>query len=126
MDGVMGIMLLVDILGLGIVIFIVWWFWFYKSRAAIQKSDAAPVEITVADNVYHPARLALPSGQPIVLRFIRRDPASCAAQVQFASLAISAELPLDQPVDIRLPSLAPGEYSFNCQMNMYHGTLVIT
>ena len=124
MNGIMGFMLLVDFLALGTVAFIVWWFWIYKPRVASGKSTGA-VEIVVADSVYSPAYIEQSAGQPMVLHFLRRDPAPCAEQVQFPSLGISAELPLNKSVEVRLPALEPGEYAFNCQMQMYRGTLSI-
>jgi plastocyanin domain-containing protein len=125
MGGVMGFMLLVDVLGLAVIGFIVWWFWLYKPRAVRSADPAAPIEITVADGVYTPARIELPAGQPLVLRFLRRDPGPCAEQLQFADLGISVELPLNKAVDVALPAQPAGEYGFSCQMQMYRGTLII-
>lgn len=125
MNGVMGAMLLVDVLALAAVAFIVWWFWLYKPRATRRAASSGAVEIIVADGVYAPARIEHPAGEPVSLRFLRRDPAPCAEQVQFPDLGISAELPLDKATEVRLPALQPGDYPFSCQMQMYRGTLSV-
>lgn len=128
MNGVVGIMLLVDLIGLAVILFIVWWFWLYKPRVKagqIEAGHGEPVEIVLKDGTYNPTRIEMSAGQSVVLRFIRQDAAETAATVQFGNLSISAELPLNQPVDIQLPALTPGEYAFGCQMNRYRGTLVI-
>jgi len=125
MGGVMGFMLLVDVLALAAIGFIVWWFWLYKPRAVHGANAAGPVEIIVADGVYSPARIEQPQGQALVLRFLRRDPNPCAEQVQFADLGINVELPLNRPVDVTVPAQRPGEYDFSCQMQMYRGRLII-
>jgi plastocyanin domain-containing protein len=121
----MGFMLVVDALAIGAVVFIVWWFWLYKPRVDRRAAQSEAVEIVVADGVYSPAHIETPAGQPVSLRFLRRDPAPCAEQVQFPDLGISAELPVDKPVVVSLPALEPGEYAFSCQMQMYRGTLSV-
>lgn len=125
MNGVMGAFLLIDVLAFGAVAFIIWWFWIYKPRTTVAAATAEGVEIVVADGVYTPAHIELAAGQAAVLRFLRRDPAPCAEQVQFPDLGISAELPLDKSVEVRLPELQAGEYPFSCQMQMYRGTLSV-
>ena len=125
MGGVMGFMLLIDVLAIAVIGFIVGWFWWYKPRAARSVDTAMPVEIIVADGVYTPARIELPADQPLVLRFLRQDPNPCAEQLQFADLGVSVELPLNQAVDVTLPAQPAGEYGFSCQMQMYRGTLII-
>lgn len=126
MNGVMGFMLLIDVLALGAVVFIIWWFWIHKPRTTVAGSMAGnAVEIVVADGIYTPAHIELPAGQAAVLRFQRQDPAPCAEQVQFPDLGVSAELPLGKPVEVQLPALEPGEYPFSCQMQMYRGTLSV-
>jgi plastocyanin domain-containing protein len=121
----MGFMLLVDVLALAVIGFVIWWFWLYKPQAVSHRLAGQPIEIIVANGVYTPARIEQPQGQALVLRFLRQDPSPCAEQVQFAELGISAELPLNRPVDVQVPAQAPGEYGFSCQMQMYRGTLII-
>jgi plastocyanin domain-containing protein len=126
MNGVMGFMLLIDIVALGAVAFIVWWFWLHKPRSTSARSTTGDaVEIVVADGVYSPAHIEVPAGQAVILRFLRRDPAPCAEQVQFPDLGVSAELPLGKTVEVSVPALEAGDYGFSCQMQMYRGTLSV-
>jgi len=114
---------IVNLTGLALLALIVWWFWFLKPPAqrALGKD---PIEILVNNGVYTPARIEVPIGQPVVLRFMRRDPSPCAEQAVFEELGVSATLPLDKPIDVQITAPRPGEYEFSCQMHMYRGTLV--
>jgi plastocyanin domain-containing protein len=116
---------LVNVAGLLLMGFIVWWFWLYRPPAQ-QFASAEPIAVSVADGVYTPARIEVARGQPLVLRFTRQDPSPCAEQVIFADLGVSADLPLNQPVDVRLTFEQAGEFEFTCQMGMYRGALIVT
>lgn len=116
--------MIINILGLVLIGFIVWWFWLSKPR--IQAAQAKGIiEIQVKEGVYQPAYIEAPLLQPIVLRFIRQDASPCAESVVFTSLNISKALPLRQPVDIQLKLEQPGEYEFTCQMGMYRGRIIV-
>ena len=126
MQGIMGFMLVIDLLVVAVIVFIVWWFWLHKPAAVHSDESDAAVEVLVADGTYTPARIEHNSGQPLRLRFLRRDPSPCAEKVLFSDLDISADLPLEQPVEVVIPARTPaGEYGFSCQMQMYRGTLVV-
>lgn len=115
-------MLLVNVLGVGLIIFIVWWFWLSTPKA--QRALASGViDVRVEGGVYTPARIEVTAGQSVTLRFLRKDPSPCAEQVVFADLGISHELALNTPQDITLTPPV-GEHPFTCQMAMYRGTLI--
>ena len=40
-------------------------------------------------------------------------------------IELSESLPLDRTKTLALPPLAPGEYEFHCQMQMYRGVLKV-
>lgn len=113
---------LINLLGAALLGFIVWWFWLSRPRA--QVSGVAPVTVLVEDGVYTPARIEARAGQPLVLRFLRKDASPCAEKVIFDQLHLSAELPIGKPYDVRLTPPAPGEYEFTCEMRMYRGSVV--
>lgn len=117
--------LLVNGAGVLLMGFIVWWFWLYRPPAQ-RVANAMPIAISVADGVYTPSRIEVARGQPLVLRFTRHDPSPCAEQVIFADLGLSADLPLNQPVDVSITPERTGEFEFTCQMGMYRGALVVT
>jgi len=115
-------MVLINALGAALIGFIVWWFWLSTPKA--QRAVASGViDVLVDGGVYTPARIEVAAGQPVTLRFLRKDPSPCAEQVVFADLGISHELPLNTPQDITLTP-APGSHEFTCQMAMYRGTLI--
>ncbi len=114
--------LIVNVAGLALMAFIVWWFWLWTPRKAA-RAEQGVVTITVDDGVYDPAWIEARRGEAITLRFVRHDPSPCAQQVIFEDLGVSEELPVDQPRDIRLQPERVGTYRFTCQMQMYQGQL---
>lgn len=116
-------MLLINLLGVLLIALIAWWFWIYKSKEVVAGDGA--VTVIVDNGTYQPSRIRLPAGQTNTLRFFRKDASPCAEMVVFSVLDISEELPLNKPKDIKLPALEPGKYSFNCQMQMYRGELIV-
>ncbi len=113
---------LVNGAGLAVMGFFVWWFWL--SRPASKKAASGVIDILVDHGVYAPARIEVPAGKALTLRFLRHDASPCAEKVVFDSLGITEDLPLGKPREVRLPPLPPGEIEFTCQMKMYRGTLV--
>ncbi|MCA9569805.1 MAG: cupredoxin domain-containing protein [Myxococcales bacterium] len=92
-----------------------------------ETSEAVPepvvVEVRVQDG-YHPDRVSVPAGRPVVLRFLRTEYAGCTREVVFPTRDLRVELPTDQPVDVELGMLEPGELPFHCGMHMNHGTVI--
>ena len=114
---------IVNITGLALIGLIVWWFWLYRPKAQ-RVVSTQPIDILVADGVYTPARIEVPAGKPVTLRFLRQDPSPCAEKVLFDSLGVSVDLPVGKPLDVIVTPPQPGEYEFTCQMRMYRGVLV--
>lgn len=113
---------LVNLFGLLLIGAIVWWFWLSKPRA--RRMESAVIEVRVADGAYQPARIEVPAGKEVTLRFLRTDPTPCARTVVFDALNISRHLPLNEAQEITLVLPQPGEYEFACEMRMYRGSLV--
>lgn len=116
--------LLINLIGLFIIAFIVWWFWLSKAKI-IRAGQNNLIEIKVKDGVYQPAYIQVKMNQPFTLRFIREDATPCAEIVVFSRLNLSKALPLHKPIDIPLTLTQVGEYGFTCQMGMYRGTLAV-
>jgi len=115
-------MLIINLFGLALIGFIVWWFWLYSSPKAEALSDE--LRIRIENGVYQPARIRVPVGQKTTLHFLRVDKSPCAEKLIFPDLEISEDLPINTSFAIDLPSLEPGEYDFHCQMQMYRGVVV--
>ncbi|WP_105102985.1 cupredoxin domain-containing protein [Microbulbifer pacificus] len=122
----MTVEILVNLLGLGAISGIIWWFWVAPKRP---HAEAVAVEeklrIHVRGGVYEPDRVRIKAGESATLHFIREDPTPCAEWVLFPDLEVSAQLAVNEETTVRLPASEVGEYSFHCQMQMYRGTLVV-
>jgi len=123
----MNLNLIVNITGLVLILFVIWWFWLAKFFIARRTKTVASdtIDIIVDNGVYNPAIVKIKAGEKIQLRFFRKDPAPCAEWVIFESLNISDQLPINKPHNISLKIDTPGEYPFTCQMNMYRGRLIV-
>jgi plastocyanin domain-containing protein len=116
-------MIAVNIAGLALIGFVIWWFWLYRPSDAVSAAPGQIVEVRVKDGVYDPNLIEATAGKGISLRFIREDETACASQVLFPELGIHKELPLGKPVVLRIVPENAGEFSFQCQMGMYRGVL---
>ncbi len=120
--------IVINVIGLGLIGLVVWWFWLYKPNLNVSKlaniKTGNIIEVLVKDGVYTPTYIPVELNHPFILRFIRKDASPCAEIVNFSSLNISRQLPLDDPIDINISIEKPGEYEFTCQMGMYRGKLI--
>ncbi|MCI0481381.1 MAG: cupredoxin domain-containing protein [Candidatus Dadabacteria bacterium] len=114
----------VNILGIVVAAFIVWWFWISK-RGSEARTDGDAISILVDGGVYTPSVIHVPAGKPVTLRFLRKDTSPCAEKVIFSGLDISADLPVGRPYDLSFTPGKAGEYDFTCQMAMYRGRLIV-
>ncbi len=117
--------ILVNIIGIGLIAFIVYWFWLSQGKSSA-KVDTDSIEIKVANGVYTPATIEAPAGRPLKLKFLREDPSPCAQKVVFADFELSEDLPIGKSKTVEIPPQPPGRYKFSCQMQMYQGTLNIS
>ena len=115
---------LVNLAGVALIALIVWWFWLSKPKLQ-RAAGSEPIEVIVDDGVYTPARIEVPLGKPVTLRFVRKDASPCAEKVLFDDFNISSDLPVGRPYDISFTPDKPGEHEFTCQMRMYRGSLVV-
>lgn len=114
---------MVNLLGLLLIGFIVWWFWLARPKQVA--ASAAAVEVVVDNGVYTPAAIEVTKGETIKLNFKRLDPSPCAEQVIFPRLGVSAELPLNLTRSVVVTPHSAGEFEFTCQMGMYRGKLLV-
>ncbi len=114
--------LVVNIIGIVLIFFIIYWFWLSQPTA---KKAKAHLNIMVANGVYDPSVIEVPAEKAVTLEFFRDDPTPCAQSVRFDELNIQAELPLQKAYSLKLPPLKVGTYLFTCQMGMYRGKLIV-
>jgi len=116
--------IIINLTGLVLIAFIVWWFWVFKNRSEA-RVEGNLLEIVVDSGVYEPSVIHAEAGQEITLRFVRKDSNPCAEKVLFGDLDISADLPLGTPYDLTFTPEKKGEFEFTCQMAMYRGKLIV-
>jgi plastocyanin domain-containing protein len=109
-----------NMVGLTLIALIVWWFWLYRPQVAQATSGA--VAITVDYGVYSPGRVSVKSNEPVVLRFLRKDPSPCAA-MDLRRPRYQRGAAGRKTKEISLMVAKPGTYA--CQMKMYRGELVV-
>ncbi|WEV41230.1 cupredoxin domain-containing protein [Lactobacillus sp. ESL0681] len=117
----------VAIIGLILIGFIFWWFFGKRdvqAKAANVVSDNQKIAIEVKGG-YSPEKIILQQGVPATLNFTRSDSSSCLDHVIFPDFGINQELPQGKAEQIKIDTSKPGEYSWQCGMNMFHGTLIV-
>jgi plastocyanin domain-containing protein len=119
--------LLVDLVGLLLVAFIVWFFWLGKAkrvRAALVSGGRQEQTVLVKGG-YTPDVIVVEAGRPVRLSFVRQEAASCSDTVLFPAFQKSAHLPEGETVPVEFVPSEPGEYDFGCPMGMFRGKLVV-
>ncbi|WP_027893340.1 cupredoxin domain-containing protein [Calidithermus chliarophilus] len=118
---------LVNLLGLALVAWIVWYFWLYKKEgvAVTEVAGVQEINITVKGG-YDPDVIVVKKGKPVRLHFTRRESALCSEMVIFDTLGRSAKLPEGETVTLEFTPQQAGEIPFQCQMGMLRGKVVVT
>ena len=119
--------IIVTLAGIGLIAFIVWYFWLWKGEAVATRSvdgGVQEIDVTVKGG-YQPATVTARAGQLVRLNFTRKESTPCGEEVVLPDFGKRAHLPQDETVPIEVKPEKPGEYEFTCGMNMYKGKLII-
>ncbi|WP_292668568.1 cupredoxin domain-containing protein [Mesorhizobium sp.] len=118
---------MVTIAGIGLVAFIIWFFWFRRSTGvrAAETSGGYQEAMILVKGGYTPDTIIVRSGRPVRLNFRREETASCSDKVIFADFQKSAELPTGETVAVELMPKEAGEFVFACPMGMFRGRLIV-
>lgn len=119
--------IVVTLVGLGVIVWIVWYFWFWKGESVAARAGAGgvqEVDVTVKGG-YQPASIVVEAGRPVRLNFTRRESTPCGEEVVLPEFGRRAHLPQDKTVPVEIVPGRPGEYEFTCGMNMYKGKLIV-
>lgn len=96
------------------------------NATAPARSHEQRIAITVTTKGFEPSTVQVKAGQPIVLVVTRKTERTCAKEIVIsARKPIRRELPLDQPVAIRMEPQKSGTVRYACGMDMVSGKLVI-
>ncbi len=119
--------ILVDLIGLGLIGFIVWFFWLVKTKGvkAAMTSGGYQEQMVLVKGGYTPDVIVVERGKPVRLNFVRQESASCSEMLLLPAFNKSAKLPEGETVAVEFLPKEPGEYEFQCQMGMLRGKLIV-
>lgn len=100
--------------------------WGHAVEAPADATPVRRVDIAIGEHGFEPKLVDATAGENLELVFTRRVEHTCVTRV-IVSLdgdrRLERDLPLDQPVAVRLTVDRPGELGFSCPMAMYGGTI---
>ena len=119
--------LFVSIVVLGMIAFIL--FWFFKKpqeagQRAQQKKGYQEIRVEVKGG-YTPELIILKKSVPARIVFDRKDPSPCLDQIVFPDFGVHADLPMGEEYVVEITPEQAGEYGFSCGMNMMHGKMIV-
>lgn len=118
--------IIVTIIGVGVIAWIVWYFWLWRGESVAAETGAGGVQVVdvTVRGGYQPAAITVKAGRPLRLNFTRRESTTCGEEVVLPDFGKRAHLPENQTVMVEVTPEKPGEYEFTCGMNMYRGKLI--
>jgi len=119
--------IVVDLVGLGLIAFTVWFFWVVKAKGvrAALTSGGYQEQMILVKGGYTPDVIVVERGKPVRLNFVRQESAACSEMVLLPAFGKSASLPEGETVPVEFLPTEPGEYEFACQMGMLRGKLLV-
>lgn len=118
--------IIVTLVGLGVIAWIVWYFWLWKGETVSAQAGAGSIQIVdvTVKGGCQPASIVVEAGRPVRLNFARREASPCG-EVVLPEFGRRAHLPEDKTAPVEVTPEKPGEYEFTCGMNMYKGRLIV-
>lgn len=81
--------------------------------------------VVADDKGFTPSSVVVQKGKPATLTFVRTSDETCATAVVFPELHVKKDLPLNQPVNVEVPTGEARTLAFQCGMGMYKSSVVI-
>jgi plastocyanin domain-containing protein/YHS domain-containing protein len=119
--------LLVDLLGAAIIVWIVWYFFLSRQKErglAAAGLGFQEINVTVKGG-YRPQVLVARGNKPLRIHFRREETSPCSEEVVFPDFGIRRFLPAFETTTVEIPASPEGTYPFMCGMDMLHGSLVL-
>lgn len=115
--------IIVTTLGVALAFLIKWFFLDKNENAAEEGGDI--VNIIVAGG-YNPSVIKIKKGKKTTLGLVRTEDNSCLEEFVLWDFKIKKYLPLGERVEISITPNKKGEFAFSCEMNMYHGKVIVS
>jgi plastocyanin domain-containing protein len=117
---------IVNIVGLSLIALTVWYFWLYRQQGTQLAEIAGVQEATITvKGGYDPDVIVAKLGKPVRLNFKRVESSMCSEMVVFDTIDKSAKLPEGETVVIEFTPNEIGDITFQCQMGMLRGKVVV-
>ena len=120
--------IIVNAIGAGLILLIIWYFWLSKPEGALASVTSGGVQeaFIVVKGGYSPDTVRVDAGRPVRLMFNRQEADPCSEKVVFDAFGVSADLPEGMNVPVEFTPEEPGEYEFACQMGMLRGKVIVS
>ncbi len=119
--------IIVTVVGLGLVAFVLWYFFFSARQTASAVSSSSGVQevaITVKGG-YSPDVIEVAKGKPVQLSFYRDEENSCSEELLTPDSSIRRDLPAFKTTLVELLPQQAGTFTFTCGMGVLRGSLVV-
>ncbi len=83
------------------------------------------VAVRADDKGFTPSSVTFKKGTPGVLVFTRTSDDTCAKDVVFPELKLKKPLPLNQPVEVDVPTDSARTLAFTCGMGMFNSSVLV-
>lgn len=118
--------IIVVIGGVGLIAFVLWYFFGEREATAAVVNEAGVQEIDImVKGGYSPDVIVVDRGRPVRLNFRREETSSCSEQVILGDFGIARDLPAFKTTPVEFTPEKSGEFPFTCGMNMLHGKLIV-
>lgn len=112
----------VTFVGTLLIGFIYWFFFGKKNEAYESKNGGINV---IVEGGFKPSIIKLRKGVKTTISLLRKDPNTCLEEIILPEFKINKFLPLNKKVVIEITPTKSGEFPFHCEMNMFHGKVVV-
>jgi plastocyanin domain-containing protein len=119
--------LLVILGGIGLIVWVNWYFFFAgRTAAPVAVGDGGVQEVQIrVEGGYDPAHVRVKRGIPVRLVFDRRETSGCSEEVVLPDFGIRKFLPAHRRTSVEFTPEESGTYGFTCGMSMLRGSLTV-
>jgi len=119
--------IIVTVVGLGLVAFVLWYFFFSarQTASAVSSSDGVQAVAITVKGGYSPDIIEVEKGKPVQLSFYRDEENSCSEELLMPDFSIRRDLPAFKTTLVELLPKEAGTFPFTCGMGMLRGSLVV-